>query len=122
LNPARGDNLVIHPIRFSTTFMDAMLAQLQAERRQQLIVILVISALALLAAVLAAIWWLRRRRRLQALAGSEEGPLPSLQDLMENPELMGENEIVVLEEQIKAYAMRHPDEVALLINNWLDED
>ncbi len=122
LNPARGDKLVIHPIRFSTTFMDAMLAQLQAERRQQLIVILVISALALLAAVLAAIWWLRRRRRLQALAGSQEAPLPSLQDLMENPELLGENEIVVLEEQLKAYAMRHPEEVALLINNWLDEE
>lgn len=38
---------------------------------------------------------------------------------MENPDLMaGQSEVVVLEEQLRIYAMKNPEDVAAVIKNW----
>ena len=124
LDPQRGDRLVIQPMQFSTSFVDGMLAQLQAEQRQQLILTLLTLAMLLLALALLGVWWMRRRKRLAKISSQMEGEkMPSLKELMEHPELVGgQSEVVVLEEQLRIYAMKNPEDVASVVKNWLSED
>ncbi|WP_300522052.1 flagellar basal-body MS-ring/collar protein FliF [Aminiphilus sp.] len=125
IDEVRGDKLVIQPMPFSTSFVDNLLAQLQEQRRQQLLMGMIALALVLVGAVGVALWWMRRRRRLllEQAAGGEEGKVPSLRELMENPDLMaGQSEVVVLEEQLRIYAMKNPEDVAAVIKNWLAEE
>ncbi len=125
IDEVRGDKLVIQPMPFATSFVDNLLAQLQEQRRQQLLMGMIALALVLVGAVGVALWWMRRRRRLllEQAAGGEEGKVPSLRELMENPDLMaGQSEVVVLEEQLRIYAMKNPEDVAAVIKNWLAEE
>ena len=124
LDTQRGDRLVIQPMQFSTSFVDGMLAQLQAEQRQQLLLTLLALALLLLALALFGVWWMRRRKRLAKMAQQMEGEkMPSLKEIMEHPELVGgQSEVVVLEEQLRIYAMKNPEDVAAVLKNWLSED
>ena len=40
-----------------------------------------------------------------------------------SPDLLAfQGEMAVLEEQLKAYAKSHPDEIATLVNEWLSMD
>jgi flagellar M-ring protein FliF len=49
--------------------------------------------------------------------------VPSLRELLENPDLMtAQGELSVLEEQLRSYALNNPEELANLIKNWVIED
>lgn len=124
LSEARGDQLVINAMRFSTTFADTLADQLAAERRLQLIIALVAGAILLIAAALAGVVWMRRRRlRQAALPSQEQKRIPSIQELLSSPELLeAQGELAVLEEQLRAYARSKPEEIANLVQDWLSEE
>jgi flagellar M-ring protein FliF len=104
---------------------DAFAARLAAERRRRMIVGIV-SLLILLAVGLAlAAMWIRKRRGAAALRSAQktEDTVPSLRELLENPDLMtAQGELSVLEEQLRSYALNNPEELANLIKNWVIED
>ncbi len=118
----RGDQLVVQAMNFSTSWMDAIMAQLQRERRERMIFfILLIAAIALIG-IVAFFWWKRRAAKPKAAPERREGA-PSLRELIERPELMQvRGEAAVIEEQLKEYAKQKPDEIAELVQNWLLED
>jgi len=120
-NPNRGDQVVVQSFRFSTEWAAQMEEALAAEARRKLIA----AAVGLLAFVLLAGGYLAyrmyaaRRRKLEEV----KAPQPTLEDLLAHPELMAEKgELYVLEQQIKAYASNHPEEIAKLVKNWMTEE
>lgn len=118
----RGDQLVVQAMNFSTSWMDAIMAQLQRERRERMIFfILLIAAIALIG-IVTFFWWKRRAAKPKAAPERREGA-PSLRELIERPELMQvRGEAAVIEEQLKEYAKQKPEEIAELVQNWLLED
>jgi flagellar M-ring protein FliF len=124
LNEARGDQLEINGMPFSTTFADTLADQLAAERRMQLIMALVAAAVLLAAAAFAGVVWMRRRRlRMPAAPTAEQKRFPSIQELLSSPELLeAQGELAVLEEQLRAYARSKPEEIANLVQDWLSEE
>ncbi|MDR1133252.1 MAG: flagellar M-ring protein FliF, partial [Synergistaceae bacterium] len=120
----RGDKISIMAMPFDTSAADAYAARLAAERRRRTIVGIT-SLLILLAAGLAlAAMWIRKRRSAAALrpAQKTEDTVPSLRELLENPDLMtAQGELSVLEEQLRSYALNNPEELANLIKNWVIE-
>jgi flagellar M-ring protein FliF len=118
----RGDQLVVQAMNFSTSWMDAIMAQLQRERRERMIFfILLIAAIALIG-IATFFWWRRRAAKPKAAPERKEGA-PSLRELIERPELMQvRGEAAVIEEQLKEYARQRPEEIAELVQNWLLED
>ena len=70
-------------------------------------------------------WWIRRRRAQLAVQEIEaEGrKVPTIQEMLTSPDLLAfQGEMAVLEEQLKAYAKNHPEEIANLVNEWLTND
>ena len=108
-NRERGDSLVVRAMRFSTAFADAMAEQLRQEKM-------------LLAALFV---WLRMKKARLAVQEIEEAgkKVPTIQEMLTSPDLLAfQGEMAVLEEQLKAYAKSHPDEIATLVNEWLSSD
>lgn len=125
VDAARGDQLVIQSMKFSTTFADSLAEQLKAQQRMQLLFALVAAAVLLLAAALAGVLWMRKRRsRKAALPPAEERKrIPSIQELLSSPELLeAQGELAVLEEQLRAYARSKPEEIANLSQDWLADE
>ncbi|MDR3164096.1 MAG: flagellar M-ring protein FliF [Synergistaceae bacterium] len=122
----RGDRISIMAMPFDTSVADAYAARLAAERQRRTIT--GITSLVLLLAISAGLFafWLRRRRRTAALLGAQEkteDTVPSLRELLENPDLMTtQGELSVLEEQLRNYALNNPEELASLIKNWVVDD
>jgi len=125
VDAARGDQLVIQSMKFSTTFADSLAEQLQAQQRMQLIIALVAAAVILLLAALAGVLWMRRRRSRKAMLPppEERKRIPSIQELLSSPELLeAQGELAVLEEQLRAYARSKPEEIANLTQDWLADE
>lgn len=123
LNPDRGDNLVLRAMNFQASPADDLLAQLEAERRRKIYTAAALVALVLLAGAVALFLWYRRRGRQMAIPQDGGKKAPSLQEILDHPELLAEQgEAAVLEEQLRAYALKNPEEMANLILNWLSED
>ena len=124
-NAQRGDNLVVHAMKFSTAFVDAMSDQLRQDRMWK-IIYGTIAAISVLLIVLAALYaWVRMKRARLAVQEIEaEGKkVPTIQEMLTSPDLLAfQGEMAVLEEQLKAYAKSHPDEIATLVNEWLSMD
>lgn len=124
--PERGDRLTVVGMPFDTSLEDARLARLAAERQRQLIMAGVGFLFLLLFAGLALFLWLRRRRALAVLAARPNQDLdqvPSLRELLSNPDMMtSQGELSVLEEQLRSYALSNPEEMASLIKNWIVDD
>ena len=54
---------------------------------------------------------------------AEGKKVPTIQEMLTSPDLLAfQGEMAVLEEQLKAYAKSHPDEIATLVNEWLSND
>lgn len=125
LNPQRGDSLVVHAMKFSTAFVDAMTDQLRQDRMWN-IIYGSIAAFCVLLIILAALYaWVRMKRARLAVQEIEaEGKkVPTIQEMLTSPDLLAfQGEMAVLEEQLKAYAKSHPDEIATLVNEWLSMD
>ncbi|MBQ9629140.1 MAG: flagellar M-ring protein FliF, partial [Synergistaceae bacterium] len=121
----RGDTLVVHSMRFSTAFADAMADQLNKDRMWK-IIYGAIAAFSVLLILLAALYaWIRMKRARLAVQEIEaEGKkVPTIQEMLTSPDLLAfQGEMAVLEEQLKAYAKSHPDEIATLVNEWLSMD
>ncbi|MBP6333396.1 MAG: flagellar M-ring protein FliF [Aminivibrio sp.] len=125
VDAARGDQLVIQSMKFSTTFADSLAEQLQAQQRMQLIIALVAAAVVLLLAALAGVLWMKRRRSRKAMLPppEERKRIPSIQELLSSPELLeAQGELAVLEEQLRAYARSKPEEIANLTQDWLADE
>lgn len=125
VDAARGDQLVIQSMKFSTTFADSLAEQLEAEQRMQLLIALVAGAILLLAAAFAGVVWMRRRKSRKALLSpaEERKRVPSIQELLSSPELLeAQGELAVLEEQLRAYARSKPEEIANLVQDWLSDE
>jgi len=125
VDAARGDQLVIQSMKFSTTFADSLAEQLQAQQRMQLIIALVAAAVILLLAALAGVLWMKRRRSRKAMLPppEERKRIPSIQELLSSPELLeAQGELAVLEEQLRAYARSKPEEIANLTQDWLADE
>jgi len=125
VDAARGDQLVIQSMKFSTTFADSLSEQLQAQQRMQLIIALVAAAVILLLAALAGVLWMKRRRSRKAMLppAEERKRIPSIQELLSSPELLeAQGELAVLEEQLRAYARSKPEEIANLTQDWLADE
>ena len=124
-NAQRGDSLVVHAMKFSTAFVDAMTDQLRQDRMWN-IIYGSIAAFSVLLIVLAALYaWVRMKRARLAVQEIEaEGKkVPTIQEMLTSPDLLAfQGEMAVLEEQLKAYAKSHPDEIATLVNEWLSMD
>ena len=124
-NAQRGDTLVVHSMRFSTAFADAMADQLKQDRMWK-IIYGAIAAFSVLLILLAALYaWVRMKRARLAVQEIEaEGKkVPTIQEMLTSPDLLAfQGEMAVLEEQLKAYAKSHPDEIATLVNEWLSMD
>jgi flagellar M-ring protein FliF len=125
LNEARGDQLVINAMHFSTTFADTLAEQLKAEQRMMLILALVAAAVILAATAFAGVLWMRRRKTRQAAMPpvSEPKRVLSIQELLSSPELLeAQGELAVLEDQLRAYARSKPEEIANLVQDWLSDE
>ena len=125
VDAARGDQLVIQSMKFSTTMADSLAEQLQAQQRMQLIIALVAAAVILLLAALAGVLWMKRRRSRKAMLppAEERKRIPSIQELLSSPELLeAQGELAVLEEQLRAYARSKPEEIANLTQDWLADE
>ncbi len=123
--PDRGDQIVVQSMPFDTSFSDALRAEAAAEQRRKLIIGGLFVLLILLLLGVGIFLWLRKRRYMaqRTTVESSQGQVPSLRDLLENPDLMtAQGELAVLEEQLKTYAQNNPKEVAELVKNWLVED
>ena len=121
----RGDRISIMAMPFDTSIADAYAARLAAERRQRMAVGISSLFVLLAAAVLLAVMWLRKRKSMAVLRGAQrtEDAVPSMRELLENPDLMtAQGELSVLEEQLRNYDMNNPEELANLIKNWVVED
>ena len=124
-NRERGDTLVVRAMRFSTAFADAMADQLRQDRMWRIIYGSIAAALVLLLLGISFFIWLRTKRAKLAVQEIEaEGKkVPTIQEMLTSPDLLAfQGEMAVLEEQLKAYAKSHPDEIATLVNEWLSND
>ena len=124
-NKERGDSLVVRAMKFSTAFADAMADQLKQDRMWRIIYGSIAAFLVLLILGLAFFVWLRTKRAKLAVQEIEaEGKkVPTIQEMLTSPDLLAfQGEMAVLEEQLKAYAKSHPDEIATLVNEWLSMD
>ena len=65
-----------------------------------------------------------KKARLAVQEIEAEGrKVPTIQEMLTSPDLLAfQGEMAVLEEQLKAYAKNHPDEIATLVNEWLSMD
>ncbi len=75
--------------------------------------------------LIALYWYVKRRNARLAVEEIEaEGrKVPTIQEMLTSPDLLAfQGEMAVLEEQLKAYAKNHPDEIATLVNEWLTAD
>ena len=125
VDPARGDQLVIQSMKFSTTYADSIAEEMRARERTQLLFALVAGAIVLLLAALAGVLWMRRRksRKLLPSEGEKEKRIPSIQELLSSPELLeAQGELAVLEDQLRAYARTKPEEIGNLIQDWLADE
>ena len=124
-NRDRGDNLVVRAMRFSTAFADAMAEQLRQDRMWRIIYGSIAALFVLLTVLVALYIWIRVKRARQAVLEIEEAgkKVPTIQEMLTSPDLLAfQGEMAVLEEQLKAYAKSHPDEIATLVNEWLSMD
>ena len=124
-NKDRGDSLVVRAMRFSTAFSDSMAEEMRQERIRKMIYGSVAAFLVLLILGIAFYVWLRMKRARLAVQEIEaEGKkVPTIQEMLTSPDLLAfQGEMAVLEEQLKAYAKSHPDEIATLVNEWLSND
>ena len=124
-NRDRGDSLVVRAMRFSTAFADAMADQLRQERMWKIIYGTVAAVFVLLIVLAALYVWIRMKRARLAVQEIEEAgrKVPTIQEMLTSPDLLAfQGEMAVLEEQLKAYAKSHPDEIATLVNEWLSMD
>ena len=122
LNPQRGDTLVVRAMKFSTAFQDNLAEEMRRDRMQRIITGSVAILFVLIFALALLFWWLRRRRAQLAVQEIEaEGKkVPTIQEMLTSPDLLAfQGEMAVLEEQLKAYAKNHPEEIANLVNEWL---
>ncbi len=125
LDKNRGDTLVVHAMRFSTAFADSMADQLKQERLWKIIYGSIFAFIVLLILAIAFYIWVRMKRAKLAVQEIEaEGKkVPTIQEMLTSPDLLAfQGEMAVLEEQLKAYAKSHPDEIATLVNEWLSSD
>ena len=121
----RGDSLVVRAMRFSTAFADSMAAQLREDRMWRMIYGSIAAAIVLLIILGALYVWVRMKRARLAVEEIEaEGrKVPTIQEMLTSPDLLAfQGEMAVLEEQLKAYAKSHPEEIATLVNEWLSMD
>ena len=124
-NAQRGDSLVVRSMRFSTAFADAMAEQMQQERRWRIISGSIAAFIVLLLLLIGIFWWMRiKKQRLAVQEIEAEGKkVPTIQEMLTSPDLLAfQGEMAVLEEQLKAYAKSHPEEMATLVNEWLSMD
>ena len=124
-NKDRGDSLVVRAMRFSTAFADSMAEELRQERMWRIIYGSIAAVIVLLILGIAFYVWLRMKRAKLAIQEIEaEGKkVPTIQEMLTSPDLLAfQGEMAVLEEQLKAYAKSHPDEIATLVNEWLSND
>ncbi|MBQ7216593.1 MAG: flagellar M-ring protein FliF [Synergistaceae bacterium] len=121
----RGDSLVVRAMRFSTAFADAMAEQLRQDRMWRIIYGSIAALFVLLTVLIALYIWIRMKRARLAVQEIEEAgkKVPTIQEMLTSPDLLAfQGEMAVLEEQLKAYAKSHPDEIATLVNEWLSMD
>ena len=124
-NRERGDSLVVRAMRFSTAFADAMADQLRQDRMWKIIYGSIAAFMVLLIVLGALFAWVRAKRARLAVQEIEEAgkKVPTIQEMLTSPDLLAfQGEMAVLEEQLKAYAKSHPDEIATLVNEWLSSD
>lgn len=123
-NDDRGDKLSVMSVPFDTSIADAYEAKLVAERQRRMLIGASSFAILVIAVAASLVLWLRRRRQFALQSAAVEGDqVPSLRELLENPDLMtSQGELSVLEEQLRNYAVNNPEELANLIKNWVVED
>ncbi len=123
---ARGDQLVIQGMKFSTTLADTVAEQLAAQRRMELVFALVAAVVVLVLSALGAVYYMRRKRMKATMAASgskDSKRIPTIQELLSSPDLFeAHGELAVLEEQLRAYARSKPEEIASLMQDWLAEE
>ncbi|NLB83035.1 MAG: flagellar M-ring protein FliF [Synergistaceae bacterium] len=125
VDQARGDQLVIQSMKFSTTYADSIAEEMRARERSQLLFALVAGAAVLLLAALAGVLWMRRRKSKKVIPSEEQKDkrIPSIQELLSSPELLeAQGELAVLEDQLRAYARSKPEEIGSLIQDWLADE
>ncbi len=125
VDQARGDQLVIQSMKFSTTYADSIAEEMRARERSQLLFLLVAGAGLLLLAALAGVVWMRRRKNRKLIPADDDSGkrIPSIQELLSSPELLeAQGELAVLEEQLRAYARTKPEEIGNLIQDWLADE
>jgi len=121
IDEARGDELYVMSMPF--TPVEAPQAPAAARRWPLYVLIGVASLLAIGGGFM-----LLQRRRKKLPAPVEKVPkseeeVPSLEELLKHPELLKEKgELAILEQQLKEYASKKPEEIAAIIKNWLLED
>ena len=124
-NRERGDSLVVRAMRFSTAFADSMAEQMRQDRMWKLIYGSIAAVSVLLVLLIAYLVWRRMQKAKLAIQEIEaEGKkVPTIQEMLTSPDLLAfQGEMAVLEEQLKAYAKSHPDEIATLVNEWLSSE
>ncbi len=121
-NPKRGDQIVVQAIKFSTEWADKLREELEAERRRKLIAIIasIIAFIIFLLSYLLYRWYKSRKAKEEEEIIPE---VPTLEELLSRPELLAEKgELSLLEEQLRVYASKNPEEIAKLVRNWLTEE
>ena len=102
-----------------------MAEQMRQDRMWKLIYGSIAAVSVLLVLLIAYLVWRRMQKAKLAIQEIEaEGKkVPTIQEMLTSPDLLAfQGEMAVLEEQLKAYAKSHPDEIATLVNEWLSSE
>jgi flagellar M-ring protein FliF len=121
----RGDRVVVKATPFNDDWEKAVEEELRQERTYRLVIASLIALGVLLCVAVTGLWWYRRRKARMTLDAMQKEikRVPTIQEMLTSPELLAfQGEMVVLEEQLKAYAKSNPGEVANLVNEWLSSD
>ncbi len=131
-DPKRGDEIVVQSMQFNLAYLKEFEEQLKAQERLRLMITLGIIG-AVLGGVVGYLLWKRwKRKKLEEEAAKaaaeavteekEKEKGPTLEEMLAHPELFLEEERVIEIEDLRGFAMRHPEEVAKIIKSWLYEE
>lgn len=126
-DPNRGDEIVVQSMEFNVAYLKELEEELKAKERFRLMLTLGIMGALVGLGVGYLLWrrWRKRKLEEEAKRAAEEAPAekrPTLEEMLAHPELFLEEERVVEIEDLRGFAVRHPEEVARVIKSWLYEE
>lgn len=126
-NPNRGDEIVVQSMEFNVAYLRELEQELKAQERFRLMLTLGLIGASVGSLIGYLLWrrWRRKKLEEEAKKAAEAVPeekRPKLEEMLAHPELFLEEERVIEIEDLRAFAVKHPEEVAKVIRSWIYEE